>query len=80
LRPKAARHTNPEPSSISEAGSGTGDTVFFWVSEPVLAATVFEEIFDLPRVVEESSEGQPAIEKHTITTDKHKNNFFIFIP
>jgi hypothetical protein len=80
LRPKAARPTKPEPSSISETGSGTGETVLSLVSEPVSEVTVFEEKLDLPRVVEESSEGQPVIEKNIITTHKHINKFFIFIP
>jgi hypothetical protein len=50
------------------------------VSGVVSEVTVFEEKLDLPRVVEELSEGQPAIEKNIITTHKNINNFFIFIP
>jgi hypothetical protein len=80
LRAKAARPTKPEPSSISDAGSGTGETVLSLVSGVVSEVTVFEEKLDLPRVVEELSEGQPAIEKNIITTHKNINNFFIFIP
>jgi hypothetical protein len=80
LRPRAARPTKPEPSSISVAGSGTGETSLPFVSDTVSGGvTDFEEKFDLLSVVAELSEGQPVIEKNIITTHNNINNFFIFI-
>jgi hypothetical protein len=79
LRPNAARPTNPEPSSISVAGSGTGETSLLFVPGTVSEVlTDVEEKLDLLTVVPGSSEGQPAIPKDTIIIQKNINNFFIF--
>ncbi len=78
LRPNAASPNKPVPSSISVAGSGTGEILLALVSESVPVVTDFEEIPDLLNVVPGSSEGQPAIENNIITTHKNINNFFIF--
>jgi len=74
LRPNPARPTNPEPSSISVAGSGTASKS---PSEEVIGVEV---TLDLLTVVVGSSEGQPKIPKNIITTHKNINNFFIFFP
>jgi len=83
LRPYPARPTRPVPSSISVAGSGTGEgfpplspigTVLF------VSADGFETEVDVVYVGRSSFCGQPAIPKNIIKIHRTINNFFIFFP
>jgi len=79
LRPNPARPTKPEPSSISVAGSGTGEGPLE-VSSVSELTTVVELKLDLLAVLVGSSEGQPIIPNNIIHTHKTINNFFTVPP
>ncbi|MFZ0483780.1 MAG: hypothetical protein WAL93_10345 [Desulfobacterales bacterium] len=79
LRPNPARPTKLEPSSISVAGSGTGEGSLE-VGPVSELTTVVEVKLDLLAVLVESSEGQPIIPNNIINTHKTINNFFTLPP
>jgi hypothetical protein len=73
LRPTPARPTKPVPSSISVAGSGTGEAP----SPPTFGFVTTLDVVALG--AGSSDEGQPTIPKNIITIHKNINNFFILL-
>jgi|GEM_PF-2744937 len=78
LRPYPARPTKPVPSSISVAGSGTGEG--FPPFPPFVSVDGFETKVDGVYVGGSSFCGQPTIPKNIIKIHKNINNFFILFP
>jgi len=79
LRPYTARPTKPEPSSISVAGSGTGE--ISPPASPSAEATgveVAEVKLDLVAGLSDEFSGQATIPKNMITIHKNIKDFFIF--